>query len=115
MNPLRQLGGSKTHSNTTHSLPVKTAGFRGVAGNSACKATLKLMSQDTSHLNALLLGLSNERARLAEEKTEHGRKLRRVWIEQKEREIEGERQFLGLKDTESFEGTDDELLEALLS
>jgi hypothetical protein len=72
------------------------------------------MKKDTSHLDALLLGLSNERARLAEEKTEQGRKLRKVWIEQTEREIEGERQFLGLKDTESFEGTDGELLEELL-
>jgi len=72
------------------------------------------MSQDTSHLNALLLGLSNERARLAEEKTEQGRKLRKVWIEQKEKEIEGEREFLGLCVEELPEMSDSELLEALM-
>ena len=69
---------------------------------------------DMTHMNALLLGLSNERARLEEETTEQGRKLRTVWVKQIEKEIEGEREFLGLDKEKEFEGSDEELLSELL-
>ena len=46
------------------------------------------------HLNALLLGLSNERARLNEAKSENERVIRGVWVSQIEREIEREEKFL---------------------
>lgn len=49
---------------------------------------------DLSHLNALELGLSHERARYAVDKSE----LRKVWIAQREREIEAERRFLAWRD-----------------
>ena len=67
-----------------------------------------------THMNALLLGLSNERARLEEETTGQGRKLRTVWVKQIEKEIEGEREFLGLDKEKEFEGSDEELLSELL-
>lgn len=57
-----------------------------------------------SHLDALNLRLSNERARLAAAKSEGERALRNVWIAQLEKEVEGEIQFLG---------TDDDLLAEL--
>lgn len=68
---------------------------------------------DQSHLNALRFGLSNERVRLANAKTEGERKLRAVWVAQREREIEGELRRLGVEDDAAVEMTDDELLAAL--
>jgi hypothetical protein len=69
------------------------------------------------HLNALLLGLSNERARLNEAKSENERIIRGVWVAQIEREIEHEEKFLARKPTDAAveSMTDDELLAALLS
>ncbi len=50
---------------------------------------------DQSHLNALLLRLSNERIR-RDRSTGAERKLRDVWVKQCENEVEREYQFLGL-------------------
>lgn len=63
-----------------------------------------------SHLSALELRLSNERARLACAQTAQERELRKVWIAQIEKEIDREIEFIGKVATEM---TDDELLAAL--
>lgn len=65
-----------------------------------------------THLNALELRISHEREYLANAKTDQERILRRVWIQQVEKEIAGERKFLGLTD-ELPELSDDELLAEL--
>ena len=67
---------------------------------------------DRTHLNALELGRSHEVARLASAKTQAERALRQVWIAQRDREIAGERAFLGLDDA-SCDLTDEELLAEL--
>lgn len=51
---------------------------------------------DISHLEALQTRLSNERGHLANEKTEAGKELRKVWIAQIEKEISDEYKFLGI-------------------
>ena len=66
-----------------------------------------------THLNTLSLRLSNERARLSQAKTDQEWCMRSVWVEQLEKEIEDERSFLGLNDSERFEGSDDDLLHEL--
>ncbi|OJW42439.1 MAG: hypothetical protein BGO50_01520 [Rhodanobacter sp. 67-28] len=69
---------------------------------------------DTSHLVELEAGLARKRAALREATTDGERALRRVWVEQAEREVRGERAFLGLTETpDTRECTDDELLAAL--
>lgn len=64
-----------------------------------------------SHLDALELNLSNERIRfrsaIGKEK-----ELRAVWVKQLEKEIAGEKEFLGLTDMDEI--SEDELLAALL-
>ena len=70
------------------------------------------MEMNRSHLNALELGLSNERARLANSKTVAERELRAVWGSQLEKEVAAEREFLGLT-VEPTEMSDDELLAQL--
>ena len=57
---------------------------------------------DLTHLNALELNLSHERVRLAGAKTKGERDLRTVWVAQLEREIAGERAFLGLAPEETM-------------
>ena len=69
--------------------------------------------RDFTHLDALELGLSHERARLASAKTESEKALRAVWIAQKEREIAGERAFLGLGALSEATLSHDELLAEL--
>jgi hypothetical protein len=72
------------------------------------------------HLNALRVGLSNEKSRLEITKNPTERVLRNVWIRQIEREIDGEIKFLN--DRGYFENvtivpddlTDEELLKELL-
>jgi hypothetical protein len=64
-----------------------------------------------NHLNALELNLSNERVRLSQSKTQQEVDLRRVFVQQLEKEILGERKFLGLVDPVHV--SDDELLEEL--
>lgn len=56
------------------------------------------MSQDLSHLNAIQLRLSHERARLAAAKTEREREFRRLQVSSAEKELAGERKFLGLEE-----------------
>ena len=68
--------------------------------------------KDESHLNALQVGLSNERVRLANAKTSGEKELRAVWVRQYEKQIADERAFLGLGD-ELPEMSDDELLAEL--
>lgn len=69
---------------------------------------------NTSHLNALELRRSNERNYLARAKTEKERALRKIWIAQIEKEIAGERKFLGKKKDPDVDMSDDELLAELL-
>ncbi len=66
----------------------------------------------TDHLNALRLGLSHDRARLADAKTPAERELRAVWIAQREREIAGELAFLGLP-ADAPAMSDDDLMREL--
>lgn len=70
---------------------------------------------DRTHLSALRVRLSHEKARLGAATRETERELRRAWIAQIEREIEGEKRFLGIEETESpdFDLSDDELLREL--
>lgn len=68
---------------------------------------------DLTHLHALELRLSHERARLGDG-SGRGADLRRVWVAQLEREIAGERAHLGLLPTAAAPDlTDDDLLGAL--
>ena len=68
---------------------------------------------DLSHLDALRVRLSHERAYLAGAKTASETELRAVWIAQVQREIEQERRFLGLNEEALPEMTDDEILAEL--
>jgi hypothetical protein len=68
--------------------------------------------RDESHLNAIRLRLSNERARLSEDPTEGGRILRATWIVQLERELRDELALLDMSEANP-EISDDELLEEL--
>jgi hypothetical protein len=68
---------------------------------------------DESHLNALRLRLSNERIRLSNEKTESGKALRCVWVNQIEKEIESEKAFLDISESTESALTDSELLAEL--
>lgn len=65
---------------------------------------------DYSHLDALNLRLSHERARYEADKNP----LRKVWIEGIEREIAAEYKFLGIN-PEIVSMSDDELLNELLA
>jgi len=56
--------------------------------------------RDTSHLVALMTGLSRERQRLAVARTEQERALRAVWVRQSEKEVNAEERFLGLTETD---------------
>jgi hypothetical protein len=66
-----------------------------------------------NHLDALELRLSHERERLAASRTAGERALRTAWAEQIEREIAGERAFLGLAVDSRVDISDDELLAEL--
>lgn len=61
-----------------------------------------------THLDALQIKLSNERIRLADAKSASEVTLRKIWIEQLEKEIAGEKAFVA-----ELEKSDDELLEEL--
>jgi len=65
---------------------------------------------DTSHLDALTRHLSQERVRLSLATKQGEIALRKVWIAQLEKEIEGEMAFIGY---EAEELNDDELAAAL--
>jgi len=68
--------------------------------------------QDTNHLVCLHESLHREKARIALAKSETERRLRTVWAEQKQREIEAEMRFLGMS-SEPINLSDDELLREL--
>lgn len=53
--------------------------------------------QDLTHLNALELRLSNERIRLSQATSQAEIELRTVWVQQAEKEIQGELDFLASK------------------
>jgi hypothetical protein len=65
-----------------------------------------------NHLDALYLRLSNEHKYLAAAKSENEKAIRKVWIAQIKREIEGELKFLDSK-YEPIEMTLDEILAEL--
>lgn len=69
------------------------------------------MTQDTSHLIALISRLGNERARLDAAKTAKEVALRTVWVAQLEREVAAEERFLGMLPVEPI--SDDELMAEL--
>lgn len=69
----------------------------------------------TDHLNALELGLSNERVRLSESRTDRELAMRLVWIAQREKEIACEKAFLGLPAETEESISDDDLLAQLLA
>jgi hypothetical protein len=67
---------------------------------------------DTTHLEALQLRLSNERARLRSAKSKNEIAIRKVFVAQCEKEITGEFKRLGIEDC--AEMSDDELMEELM-
>ncbi len=70
--------------------------------------------RDHTHLDALGVRLSHERSRLAREKTEDGKTMRHMWVQQIEREIAQEKKFLCIEPIScDADMTDDELLAAL--
>jgi len=71
------------------------------------------MARDWSHLHALEEGLAREKARLAIAKTKREKLFREVQVSQLEKEIKGEKQFLGLADLPDM--SDDDLLAALIA
>ena len=71
--------------------------------------------QDISHLNALEANLFKAKVQLKRATKAGEIALRTVWVAQLEKEVAGERKFLGLLNSDSNEPkmTDDELLAAL--
>lgn len=69
------------------------------------------------HLDALYLSRSNEKRRLDAAKTQAERELRTVWLAQIDKEIEGERKFLGMEPdfVSNLSIDDDELLNSLFN
>lgn len=70
-------------------------------------------ARDESHLNALELRLSHERGRLRAAQTDAERTARQVTVDGIEREIAGERKFLGLAPQAASAMSDDALMQAL--
>lgn len=70
---------------------------------------------DASHLSSLKARLYSEKSRLAVAKNDSERSLRSAWVDQLNREIEGEMKFLGLSAAEHVEIGDDELISSLMS
>lgn len=66
-----------------------------------------------THLDHLIDGLAREKSRLADAATQAERDLRAHWIAQREREIAGERAFIGEPEPEAI--TDAELLAQLFA
>lgn len=64
------------------------------------------------HLSALMNNLSKEKERLSNAKSANEIALRSVFVSQLEKEIAGEKLFLGITDVEM---TDDELLDELFA
>ena len=76
-----------------------------------------MTARDSSHLVALMTGLSRERQRLAAARTEQERALRAVWVRQSEKEINAEERFLGMTETDwnEPEMSADELMAELMA
>jgi hypothetical protein len=74
-------------------------------------------AKDTSHLVALMTGLSRERQRLAAARTNQERELRAVWVRQSEKEVNAEERFLGMTETDWNEPamSDDDLYAELMA
>jgi hypothetical protein len=53
---------------------------------------------DTTHLDSLYMRLSHEKERFEKAKSDSEKEIRRVWVAQLEKEIEQEKQFLGIED-----------------
>lgn len=72
---------------------------------------------DTSHLLALISRLNNERDALARATRPQEIELRKVWVRQCEKEINGEEAFLGLPVTDytAPEMSDDEIFAELFA
>lgn len=70
---------------------------------------------DLTHLDALRLRLSHERARLAAAKKPSEQEIRSVWVAGIEKEIAAELKFLGIEDQPLPDVSDDELLDELFS
>lgn len=68
---------------------------------------------DAQHLNALNLNRSHERMRLHLATNPKEREMRTVWIAGLDREIAGERAFLGLPPETAIDLDDDALLREL--
>ena len=71
--------------------------------------------QDTSHLVALMQGLSNERKRFNAARNPQERELRAVWVRQLEKEVADEERFLGFAQIEMPEMTDEDLMAELMA
>lgn len=71
---------------------------------------------DRSHLDAIQLRLSHERARLSSARTLKEKRQREIWVAQIEKELADEYRFLGIQpDTSAEELSDDELMAELES
>lgn len=55
---------------------------------------------NTSHLQACITRLAQERSRLAAATDKNEIELRTVWVRQCEKEVNGEERFLGLRETD---------------
>lgn len=71
-----------------------------------------MTTQDHTHLHALQVRLTHERARLHNSKTTTERAIRSAWIDQIEKEIADEERRLGMDEIPDM--TDDEILTALM-
>ena len=58
---------------------------------------------NTSHLQACITRLANERARLAAATDQNEIELRTVWVRQMEKEVNSEERFLGTPETDFSE------------
>jgi len=67
-----------------------------------------------THLDAIRLRLSRERVRLQSAKCPNEIALREVWVQQIEKELQDELDFLGIKDSLLSDLSDDELLSELM-
>ena len=75
------------------------------------------MTADTTHLVALMARLSSEKAALKRATKPQEIELRKVWVSQCEKEINGEERFLGMSVTDFSEPemTDEELMAELMA
>lgn len=90
------------------------AGLRKIGGISAAAPGSE--SPDIEHLNALELRLHNETTRLKSAKTAKERSHRTVWVAQAQKELDREKERLGLTgNSEEIDLSDEELLAELLS